>query len=123
MDRLHLATLTAAFAALLGLPVHASADDAGKSAYEINCASCHGASGKGDGPVAVALNPPPRDFTQGDYKLDANSNGTPGEDEDLKLVIKQGAMMFGGSVLMAGWPTLDDALIDDIIVHIRSLEE
>jgi mono/diheme cytochrome c family protein len=26
------------------------------------CTACHGASGKGDGPAAVALKPPPRDF-------------------------------------------------------------
>jgi mono/diheme cytochrome c family protein len=30
--------------------------------YEQNCATCHGATGRGDGPLAVALNPRPADF-------------------------------------------------------------
>lgn len=31
--------------------------------YAAQCAPCHGASGKGDGPAAVAFNPRPADFT------------------------------------------------------------
>jgi mono/diheme cytochrome c family protein len=95
--------------------------DAGKVAYEMNCSSCHGLTGKGDGPVAAALNPKPRDFSTGEFKLDANKSGSPGEDEDLKLVIQNGAMSYGGSPLMAGWPTLDDAQTDQVIAYIRSL--
>jgi mono/diheme cytochrome c family protein len=35
-----------------------------KKSVETNCASCHGATGKGDGPAAVALPPPkPADWT------------------------------------------------------------
>ncbi len=39
----------------------ASADD-GKAVYQQNCAPCHGVSGKGDGPAARALKPPPGAF-------------------------------------------------------------
>jgi mono/diheme cytochrome c family protein len=35
----------------------------GKKVAQTNCVSCHGASGKGDGPAAVALNPKPTDWT------------------------------------------------------------
>ena len=35
----------------------------GEKIAKINCASCHGGSGKGDGPAAVALNPKPADWT------------------------------------------------------------
>jgi mono/diheme cytochrome c family protein len=35
----------------------------GKKAAQVNCASCHGASGKGDGVAAAALNPKPADWT------------------------------------------------------------
>jgi len=40
----------------------------GKTVYQINCASCHGATGHGDGPAATALNPKPRNFTEGYWK-------------------------------------------------------
>lgn len=110
---------------LIGLPgsVWAADADAGKALFEANCASCHGVSGKGDGPVGAALNPPPRDFTVGDFKFDANADGTPGEDADLKLVIQKGAMAYGGSALMAPWPTLTDEQITDIIAYIRTLKK
>lgn len=35
----------------------------GKEHYTAQCVSCHGASGKGDGPAAGSMNPKPRDFT------------------------------------------------------------
>lgn len=46
------------------VPGLAEADaTAGKALYEASCASCHGTAGKGDGPAAAGLNPPPADFT------------------------------------------------------------
>jgi mono/diheme cytochrome c family protein len=35
---------------------------AGRATYIQNCAICHGESGRGDGPAAAALNPPPADL-------------------------------------------------------------
>jgi mono/diheme cytochrome c family protein len=35
----------------------------GEKVAKINCVSCHGAKGKGDGAAAVALNPKPADWT------------------------------------------------------------
>lgn len=37
--------------------------DRGKKTYFQNCASCHGAKAKGDGPAGAALNPKPADLT------------------------------------------------------------
>ena len=125
MDR-QLATISiAALAAILCLAGRAAAGDAdaGKTAYETNCSSCHGMAGEGDGPISAALNPRPRDFSAGEFKLDANKSGSPGEDEDLKLVIQKGAMAYGGSPLMAGWPSLKDEQIGQIIAYIRSLKQ
>jgi mono/diheme cytochrome c family protein len=35
----------------------------GEKIAKVNCVSCHGAKGKGDGAAAVALNPKPADWT------------------------------------------------------------
>jgi caa(3)-type oxidase subunit IV len=34
----------------------------GKELFQVQCVSCHGVDGKGDGPAASALNPKPRNF-------------------------------------------------------------
>jgi copper resistance protein D len=34
----------------------------GKELYEANCSACHGVGGRGDGPAAAALKPPPPDL-------------------------------------------------------------
>lgn len=102
---------------------HAAGDAAkGKPVFETNCASCHGTSGKGDGPVGAALNPKPRDFSTGQFKFDADKDGKPGTDADLKLVIKTGAAAYGGSPLMAPWGQLSDADLDNVIAHIHTLK-
>lgn len=45
-----------------------------KKSVETNCVSCHGASGKGDGPAAVALPPPkPADWTSA--RVQSHSDG------------------------------------------------
>ena len=41
--------------------------DRGKLLYEEKCMICHGANGKGDGPAASALSPPPRDFSKPEF--------------------------------------------------------
>jgi mono/diheme cytochrome c family protein len=45
------------------LPPSAKAVADGKKSAQVNCVSCHGASGKGDGAAAAALNPKPADWT------------------------------------------------------------
>ena len=100
---------------------------AGKAKFLELCVSCHGESGKGDGPTGLALKasgqPTPRDFTVGAFKLDPDKDGTKGTDADLKLVITNGAMAYGGSPLMAPIPGLSDADLDNLIAFIRSLKK
>ena len=116
-----LATLTLALA-----PATALAGDAekGKVAYAANCLSCHGDTGKGDGPVGKVLQPPPRDFSVGDFKFDTEGDGKPGTDADLKAVISKGAGAFGGNQMMAPWGgILSDDDIDNVVAYIRTLKE
>jgi mono/diheme cytochrome c family protein len=55
----------------------------GRSVYERQCVACHGKSGKGDGPAAVALNPRPADLTNLERMATIN-------DDSLVLVIAKG---------------------------------
>jgi mono/diheme cytochrome c family protein len=45
----------------------------GKKVFATNCAMCHGAEGKGDGPAGVSLNPRPRNFIEGKWKQGGRS--------------------------------------------------
>jgi DMSO reductase family type II enzyme heme b subunit len=45
------------------------AREAGKQIYLKRCMPCHGINGDGNGPAADTLNPRPRDFTRGLFKL------------------------------------------------------
>ena len=55
------------------LPADAQSIAQGKKVADVNCVSCHGAKGKGDGAAAVALNPKPADWTSA--KVQAESDG------------------------------------------------
>ena len=48
---------------MLGRPLGAEEPPAGEVLYRRCCASCHGADGRGNGPVASALSPRPTDLT------------------------------------------------------------
>ena len=45
------------------LPADAKSVAQGQKLAQVNCVSCHGAKGRGDGAAAVALNPKPADWT------------------------------------------------------------
>ena len=97
---------------------------AGKAKFDIFCASCHGATGAGDGPVAAAANPPPRNFQKAEFKFDTDKDGKVGTDADLKNVISNGAGKYGGNQLMAPWGgTLSGADLDNVIAFVRTLKK
>ena len=112
--------------ALFAVPGAALAADAaaGKAKYDMVCAACHGATGKGDGPGAVT-DPKPRDFSTGEFKFDTDGDGKAGTDADLMNVIRNGAAKYGGSPMMTAWPAgfLTDADSANIVAYIRSLKQ
>jgi mono/diheme cytochrome c family protein len=112
-----LSTLALALVAgTLLIGVASGADVAkGKAAYNQYCASCHGATGKGDGPAAAALNPKPRDLSDKAYARSL-------KDEYLFQVTKDGGPAVKKSPLMPGWgKSLKDDQIKDVVAYLRSL--
>lgn len=63
-------------------PTVRSKVERGKGLFAAQCAVCHGAQGRGDGPTAGALNPRPKDFSRRVFGKDAFfgilENGVPG---------------------------------------------
>ena len=90
----------------------------GKRVYEVRCAGCHGADGKGDGPAAELLVPRPRDFTAGKYKIRTQS-GPLASDQDLLHVVTEG--MPGTS--MPSWRVLPDRERQAVVAYIKTFAE
>ena len=89
----------------------------GKEKYMENmrCSACHGDSGKGDGPAAIALNPKPRNYT--DCAVMSKKS-----DGELFKVIKEGGPAVGLSPLMAPFGSqLNDKEVWDVVAFIRSI--
>lgn len=77
------------------------------------CATCHGASGRGDGGAAVHLDPKPRDLTDPVWQ-DAR------DDTTLAKVILDGGAAVGRSSLMPPHPDLGPR-IGELVAWIRRL--
>lgn len=90
----------------------------GKEHYDKLCASCHGTSGGGDGPVGAALpaDQKPRNFQEAKYKVTT-------DDAKMKAVIKDGGMAHGLSPLMAPQPGLSDSDLDNVVAYVHSLKK
>jgi mono/diheme cytochrome c family protein len=95
------------------LPADTPTRAAGQRLYADHCAVCHGASGKGDGPLAAGLTPRPVDLTQ---------HMVPGKHTDgqVFLWIKQG---FPGTAMPAWGDRLDDQRIWQIVAYLRSFAQ
>ncbi len=98
---------------------------AGKAVYNGKgaCATCHGATGAGDGVAAAALDPKPASFVTASFRLDTDGDGSMGTDADLANVIKNGGAPYGGNAAMPGRADFSDAEIDDLVVYIRTLQQ
>jgi mono/diheme cytochrome c family protein len=93
----------------------AQAPDVG-ALFQSRCASCHGARGAGDGPVAAALQPKPRDFRDRAWQ-------TAMTDAQLARVIVEGGLGVGKSPLMPASPDLakEPGVVSALVQVIRRL--
>jgi mono/diheme cytochrome c family protein len=85
----------------------------GRTLYKTNCAACHGETGKGDGPGAGVLKPPPRDHTDKAYMSTLT-------DKQIADVIKMGGAI-KGKPLMPSHPQFKDPELQAVVAYVRSL--
>jgi DMSO reductase family type II enzyme heme b subunit len=116
-------TLTAAMAGALlcatGSVLAKNGDaDRGVEIYTTRCILCHGEEGDGLGPAAERLNPPPRDFTLGQYKIKTTGfDDIVSNDEDLFRMINDGMPQ----TAMPGWgDMLSEQDIWDVIAYLKT---
>lgn len=86
-------------------------DSVGTEVFRRQCAPCHGNEGKGNGPAAVAFNPPPADLT------DSARIGLLG-DEELVAVIGNGR-----ASMPAFAPLLSPEELQAVAAYVRRLSE
>lgn len=104
--------------ALGGQGAHAAGDpERGNAQARAWCIGCHGTEGKGDGPAAARLEPKPRDFTTGMYKLRSSPSDALPTDADLLRTIAVG---MPGSA-MPGWPHLSAQEREDLVAYLKTL--
>lgn len=95
--------------------VPATAEPKAPEKFTTFCVPCHGPAGEGNGLAAVALDPKPRNFTNGKY-MNART------DAQLINVIKNGSASEKFSPQMVGYGNiLNDMEIKDIVAYVRSL--
>lgn len=87
----------------------------GKQWYYFYCVSCHGWTGKGDGPNAIMLDPRPRFITKGEY-LNKRTN------LQLFSIVKGGGSAVELSDLMPSWGNvLQDQDIWNVVAFLRAI--
>jgi mono/diheme cytochrome c family protein len=89
----------------------------GKKLYSTYCSSCHGETGKGDGPAAASLPVKPVNHTDGAVMNQLS-------DKFLTEIISKGGTAVGKSALMPGWGSqIKDKQLRDVIAYIRSIAD
>ena len=119
------ATVAAAFAASAVVGCSKKGDDAGGSGttsaslardlFDRQCSTCHGDSGRGDGPAARALNVKPRNYTDAAWQKSVT-------DAQIRAVIVGGGSSVGKSASMPANPQLEGqpAVLDALVAIVRA---
>ena len=87
----------------------------GRGIYKANCVACHGESGRGDGPGAGVLKPPPRDHTDRAYMTTLS-------DKEIGDIVRMGGAI-KGKPLMPSHPQMSGHDLDATVAYVRSLSE
>jgi mono/diheme cytochrome c family protein len=82
------------------------------SIYQMRCIGCHGAGGKGDGPMGIALSPKPRDLSDAAWQKAAS-------DAHIEKIILDGGPAVGMSPMMPANSDLADT--PDVIKALRAI--
>lgn len=115
------AALTMALQATLQAATYSASDPEvtrGREIFSNQCAVCHGPGGDGQGSFAYLMNPRPRNFLAGKFKLATTENQVP-SDADLLNTLRRG---MPGSA-MPPWGHLPDADLNSLVAFIRFLHQ
>jgi mono/diheme cytochrome c family protein len=104
--------------ALILLPQFAQADlSKGKASFEQRCASCHGALGAGDGPVAAALPPGTiGNLVRGPYKFAT-------DEAKLRELLQKGGAALGLNPLMPPVTGAPEDEFNALVQYVLSLRK
>lgn len=104
----------------------------GRRTYQIHCASCHGSTGQGDGPVAKDLKIAPTDLT----RLTARNNGQFPRDQTYMTIDGRQEVRGHGTSTMPVWglsfqvqgsdknqETEVRERIQDLLAYLRSIQK
>ena len=99
-------------------PVSSDQQGNPRGLYREHCAHCHGISGEGAGPMAVFLDPYPRDFRRGIFKFKSTAGPlTPPTHEDLLKFVRSG----NPGTAMPSFRLLDDDDLESLVHYVRYL--
>ena len=84
------------------------------------CAACHGREGRGDGPAADQLKPPPRDLTSSRFRFRSTPSGAPPLPEDIERTIRQG---LAGTDMPGYGRLFSDREIGALTAYLESIRE
>jgi len=93
------------------------AAEAGAEIYEINCATCHGVEGQGDGPAAAGLDPQPANLADA-HMMEDMSDGA------LFWRVSEGGAFDPFNSAMPAWKNaLSEDEIWQLVAYIREFAE
>ena len=89
----------------------------GRYLFQKQCTTCHGTTGRGDGPWAAELTDKPRNFRTGVYKFRTTPFGKLPTDDDLRRTIRKGI----SGTAMPFFADLSDDEVTALITYLQSL--